>query len=167
MLFSVRGLGTLLCVAVLSAACQTPPPPPPPVEGLTAGQVEALKFIGFEEGDEGWELNLGGRILFGRDDASLNETGRETVANVVRVLIEAGIDHLRIEGYADNTGTERRNHELSLQRAEVVAREAEKSGLPYANITLHAGGTSNPVASNQTRQGRAQNRRVVLIVPIR
>jgi outer membrane protein OmpA-like peptidoglycan-associated protein len=164
MLFSLRKAVALLCVAVLVTACQTPPPPP--VTGLTAEQVEALKNIGFQEIEEGWELNLGGRILFASGDAGLTDESRATIAHVIQVLIEAGISRLRVEGYTDNTGSERHNQGLSLQRAEVVAREAAANGLPYENMTVEGRGASNPVADNLTNVGRAQNRRVALIVPI-
>ncbi|GHT82436.1 lipoprotein [Betaproteobacteria bacterium] len=164
MFSSLRRAVLLLCVAVLSTACQAPPPPP--VEGLSAGQIGVLKNIGFEEIEDGWELNLGGRILFDSGDASLNDESRATVAHVIQVLREAGINHLRIEGYTDNTGPERHNQELSLQRATVVAREAVANGLPYENLTVEGRGASNPVADNQAPAGRAQNRRVALIVPI-
>jgi outer membrane protein OmpA-like peptidoglycan-associated protein len=157
-----RRLPWLLCMAALICACQTPPPL---VEGLTPEQVSALQKIGFEETGEGWELDLGGRVLFESGETRLSDENRATIARLVKLLMETGIYRLSVEGYADNTGSERYNQELSLTRAETVAREVEKNGLPYENITIHGQGISNPVADNATRAGRAQNRRVVLIVP--
>jgi outer membrane protein OmpA-like peptidoglycan-associated protein len=162
MFSSVRKAVMLLCVAALVAACQTSPP----VEGLSTEQVEALKNIGFEEIEAGWELNLGGRILFASGDASLTDESKATVAHVIQVLLEVGINRLRVEGYTDNTGSERHNRELSVRRAEVVAREAAANGLPYENMVVEGRGAGNPIANNQTGTGRAQNRRVVIIVPI-
>ncbi|MDR2688347.1 MAG: OmpA family protein [Azoarcus sp.] len=150
----------VLSAVVFMAACQTPPP-----SGLTDAQIEALRDIGFNREEGGWELALDGRILFGPNDAKLADDNRATIERVVTTLKSVGIDGFTIEGYTDSTGSESYNHKLSLQRAEVVARYISELGVPYENLTVKARGTANPVADNRTASGRAQNRRVVLIVP--
>jgi outer membrane protein OmpA-like peptidoglycan-associated protein len=145
------------------AACQTPPPPPEP-HGLSDEQIEALRKIGFYREEAGWELALDGRILFDRNDANLTEETRGTIENVVTTLKMVGINRLTIEGYTDASGDEQRNQVLSLRRAETVARYIASLGMFYEDLTVKARGMANPVADNRTSAGRAQNRRVVLIV---
>jgi outer membrane protein OmpA-like peptidoglycan-associated protein len=161
----VRNLGAwMLCgvVVLFVAACRTPPKP-----GLTEAQITALRGVGFhEEEGKGWEFNLDGRLLFNTNDSTLTDQNREIIARIVDVLKTIGISQLKVEGYADSTGSVRHNEELSLRRAEAVAREIDANGLPYSNIAVQGFGTANPVANNATREGRAQNRRVAIIVPV-
>lgn len=160
----IRDLGAwMLCAAALFVtACQTTPK-----TGLTDAQISALRGVGFhEEEGKGWEFNLDGRLLFNTNASTLTDQNREIIARVVEVLKTIGITHLKVEGYADSTGSVRHNEELSLRRAEAVAREIDANGLPYDNIAVQGFGTANPVANNSTREGRAQNRRVAIIVPV-
>lgn len=73
---------------------------------------------------------------------------------------------VQIEGYADSSGDAARNQELSMQRAAaVVAYLAQNGNIPLIHILAPgAMGTSNPAASNETTQGRAENRRVQIKV---
>ena len=66
-----------------------------------------------------------------------------------------------IKGYTDNTGTDKINNPLSLNRAQSVANYLTQNGVPYSQLKNVQGyGSSNPVASNDTEAGRKQNRRV-------
>jgi outer membrane protein OmpA-like peptidoglycan-associated protein len=166
---SVRCMGSicrwlaLYCASLLLVAgCQTHPP----VEGLSEAQIAALREIGFHEEDDGWGFDLDGRILFASDAAQLSEQNRETIARVVTVLKDLGINRVHVDGYADSSGKQQHNNTLSMRRAEAVAREIARQGLPYRNIIIRGFGTAHPVADNATKVGRAQNRRVVIIVPI-
>jgi outer membrane protein OmpA-like peptidoglycan-associated protein len=151
-----------VCVGLLLAACQTPPPK----NGLSDDQVAALREIGFHEDTGDWGLDLDGLILFGSNTVTVSKQTQETIAHMVEVLKKIGIDHLEIEGHADITGNKRYNQTLSMRRAEAVAREIERHGLPYSNLKVRGYGTANPVADNTTKEGRAKNRRVVIIVPV-
>ena len=66
-----------------------------------------------------------------------------------------------IIGFTDNTGSDKINNPLSLNRAQSVANYLTQNGVPYAQLKNVQGfGSSNPVASNETAEGRQQNRRV-------
>ncbi len=69
-----------------------------------------------------------------------------------------------VEGHSDSRGTLEHNRKLSLRRAEAVRDYLVRLGVDRGRIVVVGKGASEPVASNDTPQGRAQNRRVVLIV---
>jgi len=68
-----------------------------------------------------------------------------------------------VEGHTDNIGTEEYNKKLSLERANAVAQELAKYKYPN-EIRTYGAGSSMPIASNDTEAGRAQNRRVDVVL---
>ena len=71
---------------------------------------------------------------------------------------------LTIDGYTDNTGKSAYNHELSLKRANAVKARLITDGIAGSRITTHGYGEERPVATNDTVEGRAKNRRVEFLV---
>jgi len=69
-----------------------------------------------------------------------------------------------INGYTDNTGTPIINEQLSYTRAGLVSKEIEKIGVANANLRAHGWGEADPVATNETEEGRNVNRRVEVII---
>ena len=67
-------------------------------------------------------------------------------------------------GYTDNTGGYDLNMRLSQERADAVRNYLIGRGIPAARLTAKGNGWSNPVASNDTKEGRAQNRRVEMYI---
>ena len=68
-----------------------------------------------------------------------------------------------VEGHTDNIGTEEYNKKLSLNRAKAVAAMLAEQGYPN-EIRVYGAGSSNPIASNETAAGRAQTRRVDVVL---
>ncbi len=151
----------VLLGAILTSACQTQRPKP---VAFSAEQIAALQDLGFEENNEGWALNLGSRILFATGADRLTAKDRAEIKKVADTLHAVGIDTMRVEGHADNVGAEPFNIQLSERRAEAVAREMAANGIPYDNIQKVGLGATHPVADNDTRDGRMQNRRATIIV---
>lgn len=154
----------------LTAGCATPPPPPPPpapASKLTPAQVAALKELNFSEADTGWNLDLGARIAFGVDNASITPEDVVVLTRVAQVLLGVGIDQLTVEGHTDKQGSDAYNLRLSERRADVVAETLIAKGFAPANITRRGFGAQRPVGDNATPAGRLQNRRAVLIVPLK
>jgi outer membrane protein OmpA-like peptidoglycan-associated protein len=164
----LRTAGALtLAFSLALTGCATPAPPAPPpapAARFSPAQVTALRQMGFEEVTEGWELNLAGKVLFSFNDERLGADGLRTIAGIADTLLKEDLTRLRIEGHADNIGDAAYNQRLSAKRAEVVAREFAARGLPAARIETRGLGSAMPIADNTTEVGRAQNRRVVILV---
>ncbi len=71
---------------------------------------------------------------------------------------------LTIDGYTDNTGESVYNHELSLKRANAVKARLIEDGIAGSRVTTHGYGEERPIATNETEEGRAKNRRVEFLV---
>ena len=155
-------LAALGCVVVLG--CSTAPSVPTP--SPTEAKITALRNLGFEPGDDGWELNLGVKLLFESDVGSVSDEGREAVAELARTLSALGIERIRIEGHTDNLGNAKYNEALSLRRAESVAQHLVRIGWRDNAIERRGYGADKPVADNATPSGRAQNRRVAITVKV-
>jgi outer membrane protein OmpA-like peptidoglycan-associated protein len=72
--------------------------------------------------------------------------------------------YLEIQGFADARGRPKRNEQLGEERAESVRRYLHQQGIALNRMSTISYGEDNPVASNATREGRAQNRRVLIVV---
>jgi outer membrane protein OmpA-like peptidoglycan-associated protein len=153
-----RALVAAGCLVGMLSGCQTPGPT------LRAERVETLRSLGFAETDEGWTLSLAVPILFDVDSDELKPGTKRAIADMARELRKVGIERIRIEGHTDNLGNRSYNVELSRRRAEVVAREFVECGFPDTAIERKGWGFEHPVASNDTQDGRALNRRVAIVV---
>ncbi|MDR2191821.1 MAG: OmpA family protein [Endomicrobium sp.] len=71
---------------------------------------------------------------------------------------------LYVDGYTDNLGGNAQNNRLSRKRAAAVRQELIKNAIPAKKIQARAYGSSNPIAQNNTKNGRIQNRRVEILV---
>ncbi|WP_145496754.1 OmpA family protein [Yersinia bercovieri] len=146
-----------ICLLVL-AGCQAKP------AGLSAEQIAALQEQGFKLTDNGWEFGLANKVLFDSDVRKLNPSGEQTVQNIGKALTAVGITHLRVDGHTDAMGKDSYNQQLSYQRAAAVADTLTTIGIPRKNIDVRGRGKLEPVADNRTAKGRAENRRVAMIV---
>ena len=149
----------LLILCVLSATgCQSG-------SKFTTEQIKGMQQEGFSQQGDGWLLGLPDRILFSINNSQLTGESKASINKMAANLSALGIKHLHIYGYTDNYGDAAYNKQLSLKRANTVATQwASSGGLPKENIVTRGMGMENPVASNRTREGRAQNRRVAIII---
>jgi outer membrane protein OmpA-like peptidoglycan-associated protein len=102
-------------------------------------------------------------INFDTDKATLKADGREAVAEIAKALMADKALKIAINGYTDNSGDERHNLNLSIQRAKTVKTELEKSGIDPNRLVSEGFGQNNPIAENNSEEGKAQNRRVELV----
>jgi outer membrane protein OmpA-like peptidoglycan-associated protein len=103
-------------------------------------------------------------ILFAVDSASLRPDLRSDLRAVARNLLEYPDSTIIVTGHTDNTGSAAYNQSLSERRANAVASELIGNGVPAFRIRAIGRGFSQPIASNDTAAGRAQNRRVEITI---
>jgi len=103
-------------------------------------------------------------VLFAFNQYALKPEAREKLAKVSGILLAYPNLKLQVEGYTDNVGTDEYNQKLSEERADAVRTYLQTQGVGQTNISAAGYGKSDPVADNANASGRAQNRRVQLVV---
>jgi outer membrane protein OmpA-like peptidoglycan-associated protein len=103
-------------------------------------------------------------VLFDSGKYTLRPLAREKLAKISGIVLAYPSLRLTVEGNTDSVGTEVFNQQLSEQRAEGVRSYLTKQGIPESSTTAEGFGKSRPIASNETSEGRQQNRRVDLVV---
>jgi outer membrane protein OmpA-like peptidoglycan-associated protein len=103
-------------------------------------------------------------VLFDFNKYTLKPEAREKLAKVSGILLAYPNLKLQVEGYTDNIGTDEYNQKLSEERADSVRDYLVSQSVADSNVTAAGYGKSDPVADNSTNAGRAQNRRVELVV---
>jgi outer membrane protein OmpA-like peptidoglycan-associated protein len=103
-------------------------------------------------------------VLFDSGQYSLRPMAREKLAKISGIVLAYPTLMLAVEGNTDSVGTEEFNQTLSEKRAESVRTYLTRQGVPEGSTTAAGFGKSRPIASNDTSDGRQQNRRVELIV---
>src|SRR5450432_1827056 len=103
-------------------------------------------------------------VLFDSGKYTLRPLAREKLAKISGIVLAYPSLMLAVEGNTDSVGTETYNQELSEQRADGVRSYLTEEGVPESSTTATGFGKTRPIASNDTAEGRQQNRRVELIV---
>jgi outer membrane protein OmpA-like peptidoglycan-associated protein len=103
-------------------------------------------------------------VLFDSGKYTLRPLAREKLAKISGIVLAYPSLRLAVEGNTDSVGSESFNQQLSEQRAECVRSYLTHQGIPEGSTTARGFGKSRPIASNDTTDGRQQNRRVELVV---
>ncbi|MES2410222.1 MAG: OmpA family protein [Bacteroidota bacterium] len=127
-----------------------------------AREIEtALPGAQVERVGEGIKLVLGeNAVRFNIDKSSLTSTAQDNLDKLVPVFNQYPDTNINIFGYTDSTGTVEHNLTLSQQRAASVKSYLVGKGIKSARFTTTGMGIADPVATNETVDGRTQNRRV-------
>lgn len=105
-------------------------------------------------------LNMPSSITFAVDSADLSPSFYNTLSGVAMVLKEYEKTYVNVVGHTDNTGSASHNQALSERRAASVGQFLISQGAAANRFNIRGVGFNQPVASNNTADGRAQNRRV-------
>lgn len=105
-------------------------------------------------------LNMPSSVTFGFDSAELTSDARSALNEVANVLTQYTDTRVNIAGHTDSTGDASYNQRLSERRAQSVGSYLSQNGVSSMRLNTMGYGANQPVASNATEQGRAQNRRV-------
>ena len=109
-------------------------------------------------------VNMPQDLLFSVDSASVRPDLRRDLSTVSSSLLKYPNSRIEVIGHTDNTGAAAYNQDLSQRRAVSVAGVLRENGVPGARVAAYGRGEDQPIASNLTPEGRAQNRRVEIII---
>jgi outer membrane protein OmpA-like peptidoglycan-associated protein len=132
---------------------------------LTAAMASLSDMAKFKQEDQRTIITLNGAVLFRSDDTNLLPIAQEKLAQVAEVLKQYGEDYtMTVVGHTDSRGTDSHNTQLSQGRADAVKNYLVSKGVTSAGLTSKGMGEAQPVSDNKTAEGRANNRRVEIIV---
>ena len=123
------------------------------LEGATVTRVGEGILVTFRSG-----------ILFDVNKADLKSAAKENIEQLTKVLERYDDTDIVIAGHTDSSGSSEHNHALSQRRAESVAAYARSHGVAESRIRIVGEGEDNPVADNETSNGRQKNRRVEVAI---
>lgn len=116
--------------------------------------------IGVDRQGDNIILNMPSSVTFAFDSSDLTPAAQTALNDVSNVLQQYPETRVNIAGHTDSTGAADYNQQLSERRASAVGNYLAQTGVPGARLSMTGYGENQPVASNDTEQGRAQNRRV-------
>lgn len=133
---------------------------------LNYKQARMLKKEGFVLNNEGWTLALPERLLFNFDDYRIQNHQKEKLTELSHQLQKYDLEKLKFTGHTDNIGQATYNYQLSQKRAQSVADVFFAEGFKTQNVQIIGRGSDQPIASNDSEENRAKNRRVnIIIIP--
>ena len=109
-------------------------------------------------------LNTPSDLLFATGSATLSSKLQRDLQTVANSLSQYPASAIQVVGHTDNTGTAAFNQDLSQRRASAVASALINGGVAAGRFKIEGRGEDQPIASNLTEEGRAQNRRVEIII---
>ncbi|WP_407450306.1 OmpA family protein [Fibrobacter sp.] len=130
---------------------------PNTLEGIAVDTVGCAvnKKENLDELKKGIQFQTGSAKLTKKSFTTLND-----IANLMRKVKSA---NLEVQGHTDNTGSEATNQKLSEKRAQAVVDHLKKKGIEADRLRAIGYGSEMPIADNETKEGREQNRRVELV----
>jgi len=160
----VAGLSLAVIASLAAAGCQTP------------GEVERTTTSIFDVGEaspddiaqalqQDGRVALRGNVVFATDSAQLSDAGEAAAARLATVLQDSPELVVAVVGYTDDVGDFTYNLDLSRRRAEAMTNTMiNEHGVSPDRLAPVGIGELNPVASNETEEGRAENRRVEVVL---
>lgn len=134
-------------------------------EKKAAAAMASLQEIAkVKEEARGMVITLSGSVLFATGKYDLLPIAKDKLDEVTKALTDQGFKSILVEGHTDSKGKAADNDTLSLKRAESVRTYMVSRGVPSDKIRASGLGSSRPVADNGTPDGRANNRRVEIVV---
>ena len=113
---------------------------------------------------EGIVINFKEKVLFGFNSADLGGTAEANLTKLVNVLNRYPDTNIEVIGHTDSIGTASYNQTLSERRANSVLRYLQNRNINTSRLKARGMGQTDPITSNSTEEGRAQNRRVEFVI---
>jgi len=134
-------------------------------ERKAAAAMASLNEIAkVKEEARGMVITLSGAVLFATAKYELLPIAKDKLDEVAKALVDQGYKGILVEGHTDSRGKASDNDTLSLKRAESVRTYLVSRGIPSDKIRASGLGSSRSIADNATADGRANNRRVEIVV---
>jgi OOP family OmpA-OmpF porin len=124
------------------------PPPPAPAPIAAPAPAPARSYL----------------VFFDWDKAVLTDRARQIISDAAAGSTKVQYTRLEVNGYTDTSGTPKYNQGLSVRRAQVVAAELVKDGVPQGAITIQGFGETHPLVPTGANVREPQNRRVEIII---
>ncbi len=103
-------------------------------------------------------------VMFEPNSSTITTDSKVKIRKIVQRLNSRGYGHITVEGYTDNSGTHKENVALSKRRADAVKDLMILYGIDSSKIAAVGKGELNPIADNDTPEGRAKNRRIEIVI---
>ena len=133
-------------------------------EELAALEAATVETVEDANGLQAIKVTFDSGILFATNKANLSDASKNNLSKFAAQMVDLPETDITIYGHTDNTGTAAVNEKLSLQRAQSVADYLTVCGINVNRMTVEGKSFNEPVASNDTAEGRAQNRRVEVYI---
>lgn len=134
-------------------------------EKRTAEALAALAAIAsVKEEERGLVVTLSGSVLFQSDKAALLPSAQVKLDQVAKALLSVRARNIIVEGHTDSRGSDAHNQALSQRRSDTVRDYLVQKGYPSDRIQSMGKGEGRPVADNASAEGRANNRRVEIVI---
>jgi outer membrane protein OmpA-like peptidoglycan-associated protein len=127
-------------------------------------QAALAKLAAVKEEPRGMVITLSGSVLFASNRAILLPEARTRLDQVAEVLLTTRERRLTVEGHTDSQGSVNFNLDLSQRRADAVRSYLVERGYQGDLIQAHGLGKGRPIADNSSAEGRANNRRVEIVI---
>jgi outer membrane protein OmpA-like peptidoglycan-associated protein len=133
-------------------------------EKAAAAANDALLALAAKKEERGMVITLSGSVLFASNESTLLPEAQTRLNQVADALLQTKERSVVVEGHTDSRGTPSLNQALSQRRAEAVRSYLVSRGYPTDKIEAHGIGPDRPIADNKSSEGRANNRRVEIVV---
>ncbi len=134
-------------------------------EKKAAAALASLNEIAkVKEEARGVVITLSGAVLFATGKYTLLPIAKSKLDEVAKALLDQSFRNIVVEGHTDSKGSVSKNQALSQQRADSVREYLVSKGIPSDKIKANGLGSSRPIADNDSADGRANNRRVEIVV---
>lgn len=133
-------------------------------EELAALEAASVETVEDSNGLTAIKVTFDSGILFATNKANLSDASKNNLSKFAAQMQDLPDTDITILGHTDNTGTAAVNEKLSLQRAQSVLDYLMVCGIAKERMTAEGKSFNEPVASNDTAEGRAQNRRVEVFI---
>jgi len=156
--FNGNYFATLVCKDIAGNVSETDP------QKIVLNVIPITEELEVKEEERGLVISLSSQVLFDSGQSTLKPEAYKSIKEVIKLLNAYPGNRVSIEGHTDSVGSASYNLKLSRKRAKSVYTYLVNAGVDSKRLVVVGHGESNPVASNNTEEGKRLNRRVEIII---